>query len=129
MANIVRHRRLPCASHAVKGHVGGDVSFERLPKVVRYFSISSLRCGSWVGRWLWRRFSLLNSVFCEMNLSKMLESMNVHLRIYTNNERVLGRPIAMLLVSPSPLICLSTGMVGSDRFMDCFLNDGYKGAR
>ena len=36
MANIVR-QRLPCASHAVKGHVGGDVSFERLPKVVGYF--------------------------------------------------------------------------------------------
>ena len=51
-------------------------------------------------------------------------------RIYTNNERVLGRPIAMLLVSPSPLICLSTGWLGAtDLWTQAQLNDGYKGAR
>ena len=43
-----------------------------------------------------------------MNLSKMLVSIKIHLPIYTTDEGVICGLNAMLLVSPSPLICLST---------------------
>jgi len=44
----------------------------------------------------------LNKVFCEMNLSKMLESIANHLLCSYLGGEVLSQPSAVISVSPSP---------------------------